>query len=233
MESINKSSTTIKNWAMDDRPREKLLSKGKDALSDSELLAILINSGSGSMSALDLAKNILSACKNNLNELGKLSVDKLTGYKGIGPAKAITIIAAMELGRRRTAGALSVGSKILTSGDAARYCQGILLDHQQEVFLVIFLKTNNSVLDSEIIFQGGMSRTVVDSKVIFQKALEKKATQLILCHNHPSGNINPSKQDISLTDRLIMAGRLLDIKIIDHIIVSEEGYYSFADEGRI
>lgn len=233
MESFNKSSTTIKHWAEDDRPREKLMAKGKESLSDSELLAILINTGSGKESALDLAKRILAGCKNDLKSLSQLSVDQLTKYKGIGPAKAITIVAAMELSRRRIAGRLNETMKIKDSSEAARFCQGLLRDHHQEVFLVIFLKTNNQYLDYKILFQGGMNMTVVDSKIVFQMALEKKATQLILCHNHPSGNLNPSKQDIALTERLVMAGKLLDIKVLDHIIVSEEGFYSFADEGRI
>lgn len=233
MESFNKSSTTIKNWAIDDRPREKLMAKGKDALSDSELLAILINTGSGRQSALDLAKDVLASANNDLRELGKLSVEQFTSLKGIGPAKAITIVAAMELGRRRNAGVLNAQTRVQSSKDAAQFCQHILRDHQQEVFLVIFLKTNNNILDHKIIFQGGMSMTIVDSKVIFKQALEKRATQLILCHNHPSGNLNPSKSDLELTKRLVEAGKLLDIKVLDHIIVSEDGYYSFADEGRI
>lgn len=233
MESFNKSSTSIKNWASDDRPREKLLAKGKEALSDSELLAILINTGSGKDSALDLAKKVLSATSNDLNQLSKLSVDQLLQHKGIGPAKAITIVAAMELGRRRNAGILTRQTKINSSREAAQYCQGLLKDHHQEMFMVIFLKTNNGILDYKIIFQGGMNMTVVDSKIIFQQALEKKASQLILCHNHPSGNLNPSSSDIALTGKLVQAGKLLDIKVIDHIIVSEEGFYSFADEGRI
>lgn len=233
MESINKSSTTIKNWAKDDRPREKLAAKGKESLSDSELLAILIGTGSGNESAVDLAKNILNGCGNNLNSLSKLSVDQLTQYKGIGPAKAITIVAAMELARRRLAGRLDTTMKLKSSREAAQYCQGILQDHQQEVFLVIFLKTNSYVLDYKILFQGGMNAMFVDTKVIFQMALEKKATQIVLCHNHPSGNLNPSSQDVHLTEKIVSAGRLLDIKVVDHIIVSDEGYFSFADNGKI
>lgn len=235
MDTPNKVGTSIKEWAEDDRPREKLLAKGKEALSDSELLAILIRNGlsDGTKSALDLAKEIMTGCNNSLHTLGKMTVGDLTKYHGIGPAKAITIVAAMEIGRRRKAGAFDKQTKIKSSKDAAQYCQHILKDHQQEVFMVIFLKTNNQILDYKIPFRGGMSTTTVDSKVIFQMALEKKATQLIFCHNHPSGNLNPSKQDIALTNRLIEAGRLLDIKVLDHIIVSDEGYYSFADDGRI
>lgn len=233
MESFNKSSTTIKDWAKDDQPREKLMAKGKEAMSDSELLAILISTGSGKESAIDLAKKILAGCKNDLRLLSQLSVDQLMQYKGIGPAKAITIVAAMELSRRRIAGRLDETMKISNSAAAAQFCQGLLRDHHQEVFLVIFLKTNNQFLDYKILFQGGMNMTVVDSKIIFQLALEKKATQLILCHNHPSGNLNPSRQDLALTERLVMAGKFLDIKVVDHIIVSEEGFYSFADEGKI
>ncbi len=233
MESINNSSTAIKNWAVDDRPREKLLAKGKEALSDSELLAILINTGSGKDSALTLAQKIMANCNNDLGLLSKLTVDELINHKGIGHAKAITIVAAMELSRRRQAGILNESSKINSSQEAAQFCQNILRDHQQEVFLIIFLKTNNKIIDYKIPFKGGMTMTTVDSKVIYQMALEKKATQIILCHNHPSGNLAPSKNDELLTQRLVQAGKLLDIKVIDHIIVSDEGYFSFADEGKI
>lgn len=233
MESLNNSSTTIKNWAIDDRPREKLMSKGKEALSDSELLAILINTGSGKDSALTLAQKILNSCNNDLSTVSRLTVDELMKHKGIGHTKAITIVAAMELGRRRQAGILSQSSKINNSKDAAIYCQNILRDHHQEVFMVIFLNPNNKIIDHKIPFRGGMTMTTVDSKIIFQMALEKKATHLILCHNHPSGSLKPSKSDELLTQRLVQAGKILDIKVVDHIIVGEEGYFSFADEGRL
>lgn len=233
MESLHNSSTAIKHWAADDRPREKLMAKGKEALSDSELLAILINTGSGTESALSLSQKVLNHCNNDLSQLGKLTVDELTNHKGIGPAKAITIVAAMELGRRRHAGALNQNARIGSSKEAAQYCQNLLRDHQQEVFAVIFMKTNNKVIDYKIMFRGSMTATIVDPKVIYKMALEKKATRLILCHNHPSGTLQPSKQDEVLTQQLVQAGRLFDIKVIDHIIVSEEGYYSLADDGRM
>lgn len=233
MESLDKSFAPINQWAPDDRPREKLLAKGKDALSDSELLAILIGTGSGKETALDLAKNILAACRHDLNELAKLSIGQLMKTKGIGPAKAITIVAAMELSRRRTAGSLTSQTRLRTSQDVAGYCQNLLRDHHQEVFMVIFLRTNNSVIDYKILFRGGMNMTVVDTRIIFQMALENRSTQIVLCHNHPSGNLNPSNSDIHLTRRIVDAGKVLDIKVVDHIIVSEQGYFSFADDGKL
>ncbi len=232
-ESSNKSSTSIKNWAMDDRPREKLVTKGKEALSDSELLAILLQTGSGKKSAVDLAKEILQKNDNKLNNLSKQSLESLMKVKGIGQAKAITIIAAMELGRRREATA-SWNQKFLSdSANVASYLQNLLKDHHHEVFVVLFLNSRNTVLHHEVVSTGGINFTVVDHRLIFHKAIELKAVKLILCHNHPSGNLNPSAQDELLTDKINKAGKLLDIRIVDHLIVSEEGYYSFADNGKL
>ena len=233
MESSNKSSTSIKNWALDDRPREKLITKGRESLSDSELLAILINTGSGKRSAVDLAKETLLKGKNNLDELGKLSIKDLTEIPGIGEAKAITIIAALELGRRRQASFPLNKKQVHSSNELADYLQSKLKDYSHEVFAVVFLNRANKINHFEILSTGGISHTIVDPRIIFKRALEVKATSIILCHNHPSGNLKPSRQDKELTAKLKNAGDLIDIKVVDHLIVSDEGYYSFADEGMI
>ena len=232
-ENSNKSSTTIKNWAPDDRPREKLLTKGKESLSDSELLAILLQTGSGNKTAVDLAKEILHGCNNNLGELSKQSLASLTRVKGVGNAKAITIVAAMELGRRRQAISHTQQTGITQSSDVPKYLHNILRDHQKEVFLVVFLNARNKVLHQEVISTGGITGTLVDPRLIFQRALELKSVRIILCHNHPSGNLNPSRQDEFITEKMVNAGKLLDIEVADHIIVGEEGYYSFADNGKL
>lgn len=231
-ESFNKSST-IKQWAPDDRPREKLFAKGKEALSDSELLAILIQTGSGKKTAVDLAKEILHNCSNNIGELSKQSLETLMKIKGIGKAKAITIMAALELGRRRQATVSLNNNKVKKSNDIAEFLRATFRDHQREIFAVVFLNARNTIIHHEIINTGGITATIVDPRLIFQRALELKAVKIILCHNHPSGNLNPSAQDDYLTDRIANAGKIMDIQVVDHIIVSEEGYYSFADNGKI
>jgi DNA repair protein RadC len=231
MESINKSSTSIKNWAIDDRPREKLVAKGRESLSDSELLAILINTGSGKRSALDLAKDVLRLGENNLDELGKLSLNEMMSIKGIGEAKAITLIAALELGRRRQASFPLLKNQVRSSKELADFLKTSLKDYAHEVFAVVFLNKANKINHFEVLSSGGISHTIVDPRIIFKKALEVKATSLILCHNHPSGNLRPSRQDEEITAKLKDAGNLIDIKVVDHLIVSDEGYYSFADEG--
>lgn len=233
MESFNKSSTPIKTWAIDDRPREKLALKGSSALSDSELLAILINTGSGKQSALDLAKSVFNLCDNKLSELGKLSLEQLMALKGIGEAKAITIVAAMELARRRQEEPLHRRDKIINSIEAAQFLKTHLKDYAHEVFAVLFLNAGSRLLGYEIISYGGLSQTIVDPKIIFNRALALKASSLILSHNHPSGNLNPSNADKVITQRIVEGAKLLDIKVVDHIIVSDDGYYSFADEGLI
>ncbi len=233
MKSFNKSSTSIKNWAADDRPREKLFVKGAEALSDSELLAILISTGTKDKSAVELAKEVLQLGKNNLNELGKLSVNDLIKIKGIGEAKAITLAAALELGRRRQATSSLVKPNIKSSNDIAEYLKATLKDYAYEVFAVIFLNRANKINHFEIISKGGITGTVADPRVILKKALEEDATAIILCHNHPSGNLKPSKADEELTLKIKEAAKYFDIRIMDHIIVSEDGYYSFADEGML
>ena len=231
MENFNKPSTSIKNWAVDDRPREKLLVKGAEALSNSELLAILINNGHKEKSALELAKEILKLGGNNLNELGKTSISGLKKIKGIGEAKAVTIAAALELGRRRHAASPLEKAIIRTSKDIAEYLRAKLQYKKHEVFAVIFLNRSNKVNHFEVVSEGGITGTVADPRIILKKALSYDAVSLVLCHNHPSGSVKPSRQDEDLTHKIKEAAKFFDILILDHIIVSEEGYYSFADEG--
>ena len=231
MESVNNSSTSIKHWAVDDRPREKLFSKGPTALSDSELLAILINTGNKNKSAVDLAKDVLKLGKDNLNELGKLSVTDLMKIKGIGEAKAITLAAALELGRRRQASLSLLKATVKTSGDIAEYLRLMLKDNSTEVFAVVFLNKANRINSFEIVSKGGITGTVADPRVILKKALEVDATSIVLCHNHPSGSLKPSRADEELTLKIKEAARYLDIRVMDHIIVSEDGFFSFSDEG--
>ncbi len=231
MENINKGSTSIKNWAIDDRPREKLLLKGPSSLSDSELLAILIINGHKERSALDLAKEILKLVNNNLNELGKLSLKELQGVKGIGKAKAITIASALELGRRRQSTSALEKTVIRMSSDIAEYLRAIIKDFTYEVFGVLFLNKANKINHFEIISRGGITGTVADPRIILKRSLEHDATSIVLCHNHPSGNLKPSRADEELTGKIKEAAKYFDIRVMDHIIVSEEGYYSFADEG--
>lgn len=233
MESSNKSSTSIKNWAVDDRPREKLLVKGKESLSDSELLAILISSGNKNKSAVELAKDVLALGKNNLNELGKISMKELTKIKGIGEAKAITIAAALELGRRRQATGFLNKTLVRSSNDLAEFLKTTLKDYSYEVFAVVYLNKANKINHFEIISKGGMTSTVVDPRILFKKAFEVEATSIVLCHNHPSGNLKPSRHDEELTNKIKEAAKYLDIQIIDHLIVSDEGYFSFSDEGLL
>ncbi len=230
---MQENKYSIKHWAKDDRPREKLLLKGPESLSDSELLAILIANGSKEKSAVELAKDVLKLGKDSLHELGKLSVKDLTKIKGIGPAKAITIASVLEIGRRRQS--LSIISKpsVGSSNEIARFLQHKLKDHQREVFAVIFLNQANKVNHFEIISEGGITGTVADPRVILKKALEENAVNIVLCHNHPSGSLKPSKADELLTKKIKEAALYFDIRIIDHIIVSELGYYSFADEGLL
>ena len=230
-ETFNNSSTSIKNWAVDDRPREKLLTNGASSLSDSELLAILINIGNKDKSAVDLAREVLKLGKNNLNELGKLTVHDMTKIKGIGAAKAITLSAALELGRRRQASGALPKQVVHSSSDIAAYLQIILKDYAYEVFAVVFLNRANKINHFEIISRGGITGTVADPRVILKKALEEEATSIVLCHNHPSGNLRPSKADEDLTLKIKEAAKYFDIRVLDHVIVSEDGYFSFADEG--
>lgn len=222
---------SIRQWAKDDRPREKLLSRGAETLSDSDLLAILIHHGTREKSAVDLAKDLLRMGKNSLNELGKISVKEMMKIKGIGSAKAITIAAALELGRRRQAGSPLEKPSVSGSSDVAAYLGTILKDLRQEVFAVLFLNRANKINHFEIISRGGITGTVADPRIILKKALEEDAVNIILCHNHPSGSLKPSRADEELTLKIKEAAKYFDIKVIDHIIVSDNGYYSFADEG--
>ncbi len=225
-----KEKTTIKNWAEDDRPREKLLIKGKHSLSNAELIAILLGSGSRELSAVDLAKKILNSSNDNLIELSKLSVIDLMKFKGIGQAKAISIIAALELGKRRRSEDVLEKGKIISSRDAFEVFQGILSDSQYEEFWMLLLNKANKIIKKINISEGGISGTVADPKKIFKLALENNASSIILSHNHPSGNIQPSDSDLKLTKKLVDAGKLLDISVLDHVIIGDEKYYSFADE---
>tara|TARA_R110001592_G_scaffold1788_1_gene10607 strand:+ start:2186 stop:2875 length:690 start_codon:yes stop_codon:yes gene_type:complete len=223
----------ILKWAEEDRPREKLLLKGKAALSDAELIAILIGSGSRELSAVDLSKKILSNSNHDLNTLAKQSVTELQQFKGIGEAKAISIVSALELGRRRKVFESAKKMKIGNSKDAYELMKAELMDQPVEQFWVIMLKRNNEVIQKRVISLGGVSGTVADPKVIFKKALEDLASGIILVHNHPSGNLKPSQADIKLTEKLKNAGNLLEIPVLDHIIFTDDGYYSFADESLI
>lgn len=224
---------SIKQWSKDDRPREKLLSAGAENLSNSELLAILIHNGTKQKTAVDLAKEVLKLGKDNLGELGKLSIKELMKIKGIGEAKAITIAAALELGRRRQASAVLEKSVIKTSSDIAHYLQSKLKDHRHEVFAVLFLNRANKINHFEIISEGGITGTIADPRIILRKALEEDAVNIILCHNHPSGSLKPSRADEELTQKIKEAARYFDIAVLDHLIVSETGYFSFADEGLL
>lgn len=224
---------SIKHWAKDDRPREKLLLNGAENLSNSELLAILIHNGSKEKSAVDLAKEILKLGKDNLSELGRLSIKDLMKIKGIGEAKAVTIAAALELGRRRQSANPLQKTLISHSRDIAEYLQTRLKDYRHEVFAVLYLNRANKINHFEIVSEGGITGTVADPRIILRKALEEDAVNIILCHNHPSGSLKPSRADEQLTIKIKEAARLLDITVIDHIIVSETGYYSFADEGLL
>lgn len=223
----------IKNRAVDERPREKLQQNGKQHLSNSELLGILLATGTKNKSAVDLGREVLHLAENDLNKLAGLSVNDLCQVEGIGLAKAITIISAMELGGRRKAQTISASLKITSSSDAYHYIGHKLADNSHEEFWVIFLNRANNILSSKCISKGGFSQTVVDPKMVFKSALEAKASALILCHNHPSGNLNPSQADISLTDKIKSAGKLLDLQVLDHLIVTSNAYFSFADDGMM
>ena len=224
---------SIKDWAHDDRPREKLVIKGKGALSDAELVAILIASGNRDESAVELSKRILQSLGNNLNRLAKLSVNDLIKFKGIGEAKAISIIASLELGRRRRTADVLEKAKIGGSKDAFQILQLKLEDLPHEEFWVMLLNRANKVIDTKLVGRGGVSSTIVDSKVLFSFALESLASGIILAHNHPSGNLKPSNSDIRLTKKIVDAGKIMEVPILDHIIVGDNDYFSFADEGLI
>ncbi len=224
---------SIKSWAEEDRPREKLLLRGKQHLSDAELIAILIGSGSRNESAVELSKRILQKSENNLNELGKCSLESLMKFKGIGEAKAITIAAALELGRRRQLSHIKTRPQIRSSKDAFQILAPLVMDLPHEEFWILLLNRANKVIAREQVSIGGVTGTVVDAKIIFRKALSNLACGIILCHNHPSGNLNPSQADLEITRKLKRAGETLEINILDHLIITENGYFSFADEGKL
>jgi len=227
------NSLPIKSWAEDDRPREKMLLKGKSALSDAELVAILIGSGSKNESAVTLSKRILASVDNNLNSLGKLSVLELQKFKGIGEAKAISIITALELGRRRRLEE-ALELPIITSSKAVfNIMQPIIGELQHEEFWIVYLNNSNKVIYKDQLSKGGLTGTLVDVRLVFKRGIELNATAIILCHNHPSGKLQPSNADKQITSKLIKAGETLDIKVLDHLIVTENAYFSFADENLL
>ncbi len=230
MESYE-TKISIKSWAEEDRPREKLATQGRRALSDAELIAILIGSGNRDESAVELSKRILHHCENDLNKLGKISIAELSKFKGIGEAKAVSIIAALELGRRRNEADAKVPDVITGSKTAYDIMRRHLVDLNHEEFWIVLLGRNLKVIGKELISKGGLSGTVADPKVIFHIALQHQASSIILAHNHPSGNRKPSQQDLDLTKNLRNAGKMLEINVFDHIIITDGGYYSFADEG--
>lgn len=231
MENFNKPHTPIKQWATNDKPREKMLARGADALSATELLAILINNGTRSKSAIDLARELLQLSSNSLSSLAKMSLKDLQKVKGVGPAKAVAIKAALQLGILLEEEALNQLPVLRSSKDIAVYLRKRLQHESRESFIVVYLNKANRVLATEVVSTGGVTGTIADPKIIFKRALELQASHLILSHNHPSGNLRPSEADRKLTDKIKQAARLIDMEVIDHIIVSDQGYYSFADSG--
>ncbi len=224
---------TIKEWAKDDRPREKMMAKGKSALSDAELIAILIGSGNSESSAVELSRTILDSVGNSLINLSNLTINDLIKHKGIGEAKAVTIMAALELGKRRRAAEASVVEEVKDSKDAYERFIPKIDDMCQEHFLVMYLNQSNHPLDVKCISNGGTTHVIADPRIIFKHALSLNATCIILGHNHPSGNPRPSSDDRKLTQKLVAAGKLLDIFVKDHIIIGNERYYSFLDHGEM
>lgn len=221
----------IKEWAVEDRPREKLLTNGARSLSDAELIAILIGSGNLEETAVELSRRILTSAGNNLNELGRKGVDDLKQFNGIGEAKAVTIVAALELGRRRKDAEVFIKKKITGSKDAADFFMPLLGDLPHEEFWVLMLDRGNKILDSFMVSQGGISGTVIDVRLILKKALDKLASAVILAHNHPSGTLQASDADLKITRKIKSAAELMDISVLDHIIIGQNNYLSLADEG--
>jgi DNA repair protein RadC len=231
MSEYNKLS--IRNWAVEDRPREKMLLKGIQSLSDSELIALLIGSGTREVSAVDLARKMLVMADNNLDKLGRYTVQELKKIKGIGQARAISVVAALELGRRRKSADSREDQKISGSRDVFDQMFPVLSDLNHEEFWILLLNRSNKILEKQKISQGGITGTVTDIRMILKLALENLATSLILCHNHPSGNLQPSEADISITRRLKESSGLMDIALLDHLIIAGKSYFSFADENLI
>ena len=226
-------SLKITDWALEDRPREKLIEKGTASLSDAELLAILINSGTKDRSAVDVGRELLGKVNNNLNSLGKLSISDLKSLNGIGTARAVTIAAALELGRRRKLAEVPDVAQIKCSKDVADIFQPILGDLPYEEFWILFLNRSNRVINRMKLSQGGVSGTVTDVRMVMKRAIEYLASGIIVCHNHPSGNLNPSESDTKITQKIKEAGTLMDIQLLDHLIITDKEYYSFADNGII
>ena len=224
---------SITQWAEEDRPREKMMMHGASALSNAELLAILIGSGSAEESAVELMRKILNDYHNNLNELGKASIDELCRYKGIGLAKAISILAASELGKRRKEESVKERMAILSSKDVYECFYPMMCDLPTEECWVLLLNQASKIIDKTKISAGGLSATAVDVRCILREALLKRASAIVLCHNHPSGNIRPSKEDDLLTRYVAQASECMDIRLVDHIILTDGAFYSYADEGRI
>jgi DNA repair protein RadC len=227
------TSFSIKNWSQSDQPREKLRDKGKAALSDAELVAILIGSGSREESAVDLCKRILASVNNNLNALGKLTIKQLMEFKGIGEAKAVTITAALELGRRRRGEDALKQNKITSSASVFELMQPIIGELPHEEFWIVYLNNSNKVIQKIQLSKGGITGTLVDVRLVLKGALELGATGIVLAHNHPSGTLNPSEADKKITQKLKLAGESLDIKVLDHLIVTEKAYFSFSDENLL
>ena len=224
---------SIQQWAEEDRPREKMLLKGRSALSDAELIAVLLGSGMANKSAVDLARQVLQRCHHNLDALGKMNINDLTKIKGIGPAKAVTLVSALELGRRRNY-TLSIERTVLkASQEVYDYMKPYLLDLAHEEFWLLSLNRANVVIRANKISSGGLAGTVVDTRMLFKEALENLANSIILVHNHPSGTLKPSEADEYLTKKLVEAGKFLEIPVLDHLIFTDRGYYSFADHGGI
>jgi DNA repair protein RadC len=226
-------SLKITEWAVEDRPREKLLQKGTASLSDAELLAILIGSGTKNKSAVDLGRELLGIVNNNLNSLGKLTISDLTKLHGIGEARAVTIAAALELGRRRKLAEVPDTPQIKCSKDVADIFQPLLSDLAHEEFWILFLNRSNKVINRMKLSQGGVSGTVTDVRMVMKRAIEYLASGIIVCHNHPSGNLSPSESDSKITQKIKEAGNLMDIQLLDHLIISDKDYYSFADNGLL
>jgi DNA repair protein RadC len=224
------TSFSIKNWSDDDKPREKLVHKGRSVLSDAELIAILIGSGSRSESAVELSKRILASVDNNLNDLGRLSIKQLMAFKGIGEAKAVSIAAALEVGRRRRGEDAIKVDKIGSSRDVYHLLHPILGDLEHEEFWILFLNNSNKVLHKAQLSKGGITGTLVDVRLVMKQTLELGAVAIILAHNHPSGTLRPSTADKQITQKIKIASETLDVKVLDHIIITQKSYYSFADE---
>lgn len=227
----NKRLSSIKNWAEDDRPREKLIEKGKDSLSNAELMAILIGSGNREESAVDLCKRILAKAEHNWNELARFSVDDLCRFKGIGPAKALSIITALELGRRRQAQEVSKKSRMECAKNTFLLMHPLIGDLEHEEFWVLYLNSYKKLIHKEQLSKGGINYTSVDLRLVFRKALKKGAVSMIACHNHPSGNLKPSKADHSLTKEMKRLAVLAEVELFDHVIVTQKSFYSFLENG--